>query len=354
MRNRPLSRITILSALSVLSVATTLAQAQNREPYVITRTVPLGAPDRWDYVYADAQTHRVYVSHGDRVTVVDGSDGKIVGQIEGFPGGTHGIAIASAAGRGYTDDGRAGVAASFDLSTLQVGKRLKADDDADAVVFDAVSGHVFVVDGDAGRLTVIDPKSDSVIASPLLGSKLEYAAAGGDGELYVNSVEKNEIVRLNTATNQVDAHWPMPECERPHGLAIDVTTHLLFSGCVNSTLTIVDAKSGKVIANVPIGKGSDAVAFDPRRKLILSANGQDGTLSVIHEDSTTEFSTLATIKTAVSARTLGIDAETGRVYLAAADLDPAAVAATPAPSGTPQRPKYLPGSLKLLFLDPQL
>jgi DNA-binding beta-propeller fold protein YncE len=358
--------LTMTMTMTALPWATSIARAQGGGQYTIVRTVPLGAPDRWDYVVADAAAHRVYVSHGDRVTVVDGRDGTIVGQISGFPGGTHGIAIATAAGRGYTDDGRAGMAASFDLKTLQVGKQLKADDDADAVAFDPVSGHVFVVDGDPGRLTVIDPKSDSVIGSPLLGSKLEYAVAGGNGKLYVNSVEKHEIVRLDTATNQVDAHWPMPACERPHGLAIDAVTHLLFSGCANSTLTVVNAQSGEVVANVPIGRGSDGVAFDPRRKLILSANGQDGSLSVIHEDGATAFSTLATIHTAVSARTLAIDTETGRLYLAAADVDPnpataapapaaaaAASAGAPPPATAPARPRFIPGSLKLLFMDPQ-
>lgn len=353
-----LFRPVIVAALAVSPWATVISWAQDHQPYTLTRTVPLGAPDRWDYVVADSATHRVYVAHGDRVTVVDGNSGQIVGQIASFPGGTHGIAISSSTHRGYTDDGNAGLAASFDLGTLQVVKRLKADDDADAVVFDPVSGHVFVVDGDPGRLTVIDPTSDSVIASPTLGSKLEYAVAGGDGKLYVNSAEKHEIVRLDTGTNQVDAHWPMPACERPHGLAIDATTHLLFSGCANSTLTIVNTQSGTVVGNVPIGKGNDAVVFDSRRKLILSSNGQDGTLSVIHEDSATAFTTVATIKTAVSARTLGIDTDTGRIFIAAAEVDPSWAAGAAAPgapgsgTGTP-RPRFVPGSLKLLFMDPQ-
>ena len=93
--------------------------------YRITRTVTLGAPDRWDYLTFDAESHRVFAAHGDRVTVVDGRDGTIIGQVEGFAGGTHGIAIASYAGRGYSDDGRAGTATSFDLKTL---KRLQTMD----------------------------------------------------------------------------------------------------------------------------------------------------------------------------------------------------------------------------------
>src|SRR5580704_10900909 len=158
--------------------------------YRLVRSVSLGAPDRWDYVVYDAAEHRVYVAHGDRVTVVDGQDGAIIGQVEGLVGGTHGIAISHPAGRGYTDDGQAGQAASFDLKTLQVVKRLKAQDDADAITIDPTSGHVFVVNSEPGTLTVIDPHRDEVVATVDAGSKLEYAVAGANGKVYANGLAK--------------------------------------------------------------------------------------------------------------------------------------------------------------------
>ena len=194
----------------------------------MTKTVALGAPDRWDFVVFDPASHKVFIAHGDRVTVVDGRTGKVVGNVEGLPGGTHGVAIVPGTERGYTDDGRAGTAASFDLDKLNLIKTIKADADADAIVFDPTSGHVFVVDGDPGKLTVIDPKSDSAVATIDAGGKLETAVAGGDGKLYVNGEEKQEIVRVDTATNEIDAHWPMPNCTSPHGLAIDPRASSLF------------------------------------------------------------------------------------------------------------------------------
>ena len=81
--------------------------AASEPAYAVTKTVPLGAPNRWDYVVFDPSSHRVYVAHGDRVTVVDGHDGAILGQIEGMAGGTHGIGISVATGEGFTDDGDA-------------------------------------------------------------------------------------------------------------------------------------------------------------------------------------------------------------------------------------------------------
>ncbi|MGA7372296.1 MAG: YncE family protein [Methyloceanibacter sp.] len=290
----------------------------------------------------------MFVAHGDRVTVVDGRTGAILGNVEGLQGGAHGIAIVPGTGRGYTDDGRAGTAASFDLDKLNLINTIKADADADAVVFDPTSGHVFVVDGDPGKLTVIDPKSDSAVATIDAGGKLETAVAGDNGKLYVNGEEKREIIRVDTATNQVDGHWPIPNCTSPHGLALDPEAHRLFSSCTNNVLVIVDADTGTTIATLPIGARSDAAAFDPKRKLIFSSNG-DGSLSVIAEKDANTFVTVASVATLRSARTMAVDPVSGRLYVVAADT-------TVNPSADPSdlRHRYVvtPGSAKLLFLDP--
>lgn len=355
------SRTFWIGAAALLgTAAAAIAQAQDSSSpapsvqYRVTREVSLGAPDRWDYVVYDAPSHRVYVAHGDRVTVVNGRDGAIVGQVAGLPGGTHGIALSHAAGLGYTDDGEHGQAAAFSLRTLKIVKRLKAGDDADAVAIDPTSGHVFVVDGDPGLLTVIDPRSDRVVATVQVGSKLEYAVPGHNGKLYVNGVAKRVIYRIDTASNQVDATWPIPDCEAPHGLAIDTATHRLFSSCENQRLVVVDAESGATVATVPIGRGTDAAAFDPRRKLIFSSNGVDGTISAIREVSADSFVPAGTIKTLLSGRTMAVDPGSGRLYVAAAELDAAAMARYQAAraAGRRVRPPLVPGSLKLLFLDP--
>lgn len=332
------------------AVAAAAASAQTAPSYHVTKTVALGAPDRWDYLVYDAPSHRLYVSHGDRVTVLDGKDGNVLGNIEGMPGGTHGIGIVTAAGKGYTDDGKAGEAVAFDLKTLKTGKHIKAEDDADGIAFDPASGHIFVVDGDSKALTVIDPKTDTAIATINAGGGLEYAVSGNNGKLYVDGAENKEIVRIDTATNKVDARWPIPGCTNPHGLAIDTKAQRLFASCVNKVLTVVNAQSGAVVTTLPIGTGTDGAAFDPVRKLIFSSNF-DGTVSVIREVSPEKYQALDSIKTQVTGKNMTIDPASGRLFVAVADIDPNAPVAT-GPNGRPGRPKPLPGSLKVLFLDP--
>ncbi len=348
----------LAAAVGVLALGSASMSAAEPAPrYEVTRTVPLGAPDRWDYVVFDPVSRRVYVAHGDRVTVVNGRTGAIVGEVKGFPGGTHGIALARASGRGYTDDGRAGEAGAFSLETLKVEKRIKTANDSDAIAFDPVSRHVFVVNGDPGTLTVIDPRTDSAIATVDIGSRLEYPVAGGDGKLYVNGEARREIVRVDTRTNRVDARWPIPSCVSPHGLAMDTASRRLFSSCENHALVVVNADSGAVVATLPIGSGTDAAAFDPRRRLIFSSNGGDGTLSVIGEKDPGTFVLLATVKTALTARTMSLDPRSGRLYVVAADIDARSLAAARALAARGDRPRrrpsIVPGSLKLLFLDPE-
>jgi YVTN family beta-propeller protein len=327
-----------------------LAQPGATPSYHVVKTVPLGGPDRWDYVVFDPPSHRVYVAHGDHLSVVDGHDGAVLGEVTGMPGGTHGIGISAATGKGYTDDGKAGVAVSFDLKTFKSLKRIPAMEDADGIAFDAPSGHIFVVNGESKTLTVIDPATDAVIATIDTGQGLEYAVSGGNGKLYVNGAEKKELLRIDTMSNTVDARWPVPGCTSPHGLALDMAAHRAFMSCVNQVLTVVDTDSGAVVATLPIGAGTDAAAFDPKRKLVFSSNG-DGTLSIIREAGPKTYQALGSIKTAVTGKTMGIDPQTGRLYIAAADIDPAASVAA-GPSGRPGKPKPLPGTLKLLFLDP--
>jgi YVTN family beta-propeller protein len=336
----------LIAAASVIPSPGLAATAQPATPeYKVTRTVSLGAPDRWDYVVFDAASHRVYVAHGNLVTVVDADKGKVIGQVEGFTGGTHGVGISTDTGMGFSDDGEAGTVTAFDLKTFARGKTLKAEDDADGMVFDAKTHHLFVIDGDSGKITVIDPRTQTVLATIDAGGGLEFGVLDGQGKFFVDGAEKGEIVVIDTATNQVTAHWPMAGCVKPHGIAMDRETHRLFASCANHQLTVVNAATGAIITQLPLGDRNDGAAFDPRRKLVFASNG-DGTLSVIREVDANNFVALGSIPTAVTGRTMDIDPRSGRLFVAAAKVD---AGAPPAANG---RPKLVPGSLQLMFLDP--
>ena len=311
--------------------------------YAPAGVLALGAPDRWDYVVA-GDGGRVYVAHGDRLEVVDGRRGVLVGQVQGMAGGTHGTGISTATGQGFTDDGRAGQAVAFDLKTLQVLKRIPADADADGIVSDPLTGHIFVIAGDPMSLTVIDPKTDAVVAVVKAGEKPEYGASDGRGSIYLAGEEKRDLLRIDARTKAVTARWATPSCTSPHGLAVDAAARRVFMSCTNAKLMVVDADTGRLVAELPIGRGSDAVAFDAKRRRVFSSDGADGVITVYQEVTPDSYRALAPVRTQVSGRTMAVDPVTGRLFVAAADTDP-----SPTPGG---RPRPRAGTLKLLMFDP--
>jgi DNA-binding beta-propeller fold protein YncE len=306
-------------------------------------SVPLGDPAFWDYTVVDASTGRVYVAHADRVAVIDGRAGKLIGNVEPIPGGTHGSAISNATGQGFSDDGRNGQAIAYDLKTLQIKARIPANEDADAMTLDPVTGHVFVVEGGPHKITVIDPRTDKAIATIDGGEDLEYAR-GADGAVFISGAGNKDLVKIDPRSNAVIAHWPTPDCERPHGLAVDGRSHRAFMGCVNAKMMVVDTRTGKVVTELDIGHGNDAVAFDANRKRVFSSNGRDGTISVYQEVTPDKYVRLEDVKTVVSGRTMDVDPVTGRLFVPAADIDPSS------PPG--QRPRMVPGSARVLMFDP--
>ncbi len=350
--DRYMPRTFIAASLAVFMALPLSSAASSREiapKYKVAASVSLGTPDRWDYVVFDSDLDRVYVAHGDQLSVVDDKTATLVGTVGPINGGTHGTAISLATRTGYTDDGKAGVAVPFNISTLKAEPPVHTAPDADGILFDSVSRHIFVINGDSGSISVIDPIKNSVVSTISVGAGLEAGTMDGRGGFFIDGAERHDILRINTATNTVEAEWPMPSCERPHGIAMDRQTRRIFATCSNKVMVVMDADTGKILASLPIGAYSDGAAFDPVRKLAFSSNGE-GSLSVIKEEDPDTFVALQPIKTVPSARTMDIDPKTGRIFLAAADIakvDPPTI-----PGGRPHV-SYVPGSLKLIFLDPQ-
>lgn len=335
------------SIIAVVFAATALAGATHADAvldYSLTNSIALGSPDRWDYAVFDGPTKRVYVAHGDWLTVLDAQTGVVIGQVEGIAGGTHGTAISARDGFGFTDDGEKGEAVAFNLKTLKVIGRIPAGADADGMVRDPATGHIFVIEGDPGTVTVIDPVQQKAIATINAGEKMEYAAADDQGHVFVAGEANSDVLEIDARTNKIAARWPTPNCKSPHGLALDKAGQRLFMGCANARMMVVDAHTGHVVADLAIGAGSDAVAFDPVRMRVFSSNGRDGTVTIYQQTSADEYTARAPIHTAVSGRTMTLDPATGRLFVIAAETDPSAT-----PGG---RPHVRPGTVRALIYDP--
>jgi DNA-binding beta-propeller fold protein YncE len=343
-------RMKNLLSMTALAAALTVGAAMpaSASPlYKLVATIPLGGSIKWDYLHFDPASARVYVSHGDEVTVVDARSDRVVGELADLPG-SHGIAVDPVSKLVYADSAGRSVLIAFNPKSLAPVASAAVLDDADGVSYDPFSRKIFVSDGDGDGFTPVSTVTGKAAPKIDLGTSPEFHVADGKGSVFVDLVDAGAIARIDSTTDKVTATWPVAPCVHPKGLAIDPSTRRLFASCANGVGVVVDADSGKILAALPIGKGTDAARFDPSHHRFLSSNG-DGTLTVIAENGPAAFSVLGTVKTAPGARTMAIDPATGRVFLVTAT-----VTKTIPPVVPSDHPHYVfaPGSLKLLVFDP--
>lgn len=337
-----LGKLVLTASFACALLAPSAAVAQ--KPYSVQSRWTIGGDGGWDYLTADPGAHRLYVTHGTRVEVLDTNSGKVVGSIEGLQG-IHGVALDEAGKYGYISDGRAGTVVVFDRENLKTLASIPVGTNPDGIVFEPVTRTVWAFNGRSNNVSVIDTATRKVVATIALPGKPEFPVADGKGTIFDNIESKNSIARLDAKTKTLTATWPLTNCESPSGLAIDRAGRKLFSVCDGKTMAVTDANTGKTIANPPIGDGPDAAGFDAAHKLAFSSNG-DGTLTVV-DASKDSYPVIQNVETQKGARTMSFDSGTGRIYLVTAEFGPrpAATATNPRP-----RPAVVPGSFTVLVV----
>jgi YVTN family beta-propeller protein len=314
-----------------------------QQPYHIIDHWKLGGEGGWDYLLADPSAHRLYVTHGPRVEVLDTTTGKPVGAITGLHG-THGIALDTDGKLGYISDGGGNAVVVFDRATLATVATIPAGTNPDGIVFEPATRTVWAFNGRSKDVTVIDAASRKVVATIPLPGKPEFPAVDGKGTVYDNIEDKNEIVRLDAHTNKLTAEWPSG-CDSPSGLAFDVPGARLFPVCDGKKMAVVDSNTGKLLASPAIGDGPDAAGWNAKAKLAFASSG-DGILSVV-DAKAPGYPTIQSLQTQRGARTMAYDSAADRVYLVSAEFGPR-------PPVTPENPRphpaIVPGSFSIIVV----
>jgi hypothetical protein len=308
--------------------------------YHLLKTIPLGAApgggEYFDYITVDSAARRVYVSHGVEVKVVDADSGAVVGTISGLKG-CHGIAVVNDLGKGFISDGGAGKVIVFDLASLKVTAEIKAEKDADSIIYDPASKHVFSFNGDPQNATVIDPANGTVVKTLAMGGGPEFAVADGKGMVYNNIEDKSEVVAIDSRALTIKARWPVAPAGAPTAIAMDKKNRRLFiAGREPAMLVVMNADNGKVIQSFPITDGADANVFEPSTGLVF-ASTRDGVVHIFHEDSPDKFSVVDTLKTEFGGKTMGLDTKTHNIYVSTAKFGDA-----PAPTAKQPHPRRAP------------
>ena len=317
---------------------------QAADSYHLTKKIPIPGDYGWDYLTADTEGRRLYVSHDREVVVLDLDSGAILGKIPGSD--VHGIAVVKEFGRGFISCSDPGSVIIFDLKTLAVIDKVPVGADPNGIIYDHKTRRIFTADRGSKRVTAIDAKTGKVTGTiEELGGRTEHLASDEAGHIFLNMQDRNTVLKIDSQALKVLETWPVAPCEQPSSMDMDAAHERVFIGCRSGVMAVVDGNTGRIVTTQPIGKGVDATEFDAAKGLIYFSSGADGTLSIFHEETPDHYSLSERVKTQVGARTMALDKKTGKVFLSVAEFGPRPepTAANPRP-----RPPMLPGTFSVL------
>lgn len=284
--------------------------------YKLVREISIGGGGGWDYLSAEPTGHRLYVTHGTKVVVVDTQAGKVAGEIIDTPG-VHGFVAVPSLKRGFSSNGQENKASIVDLDTLKTVSKVVTGPNPDAILYDPTSGEVWTFNGRGQSATAFNAKTGEVVTAsiPLDGKPETGVVDSAAGKVYVNLEDKSEIAVVDVKTHKVEAHWPIAPGASATGLAFDPELHRLILGCGNSKMVMMDSTNGKVVASIDAGAGIDAAGYDPGTHLAFVSGGGSGTVTIakVEADKLTPVQTLTTER---GARTMTVDTATHHIFLA--------------------------------------
>jgi DNA-binding beta-propeller fold protein YncE len=328
------------SALLMLSVSAVAMAAPAAGGYRLLQTIPVAGDDGWDHPTVDSAGRRLYVTHGTQVAVIDVDSGKLVGKIDNTAG-VHFTVIDPELDRGFISNGGAARLTIFNTKTLAtIGEVKSTGENPGPTIFDPATKRIFTFNLNTHNATVVDSKEGKVVGAFDLGGRPELVGTDAKGNIFANLVQKNVVLQIDSRKMTPGQTWPVAPCEGPGTMAVDQENGRLFIGCANRLMVILDSNNGRVISSVPIGPGPDDSAYDPETRLVYTANGGDGTVSVIQQESPDRYSVLETVKTAPGARNMALDLKTKKIFLPLFDRGP------PPPPTVPRG--NIPGTFRVL------
>lgn len=295
MKTKPPS-IGIVIALSAAASVAFGQTAVNSNPYRVLKTTQTMGTGGIDYVYADNDNRRLYVPRGNQVVVFDLDNLKSVGAIPNAR--AHGVAVDPKAQHGFCSSSPV---VMWDAKTLEIIKAIEVKGRPDGIMFEPLTERIYVFSHSQPNATVIEGKDGTVAGTIDLGGAPEQAASDGQGHLYVAIEDQDNIAVVDVKALKVMAHYDLAgKGGGPAGLGLDAKNRILFAMCHDpQTCVVLSADDGKILATLPIGRGTDGGGFNANTMEAFSSQG-DGTLTIIKETNPTTFEVEQTVQTGVS------------------------------------------------------
>jgi len=301
----------VVASILFLSLGAHTGQSQATSPLTLQRTIPLPTgTGKFDHFAVDLDANRLFIAAtGNRsVEVLDLNSDKVTASLTGL-GKPHGLAWIHSTSRLYAADGSQANLKMFEGSPLNQTKFITLSDDADDMVYDAKSKLLYVGHGGSdaanpARIAVIDTTNETLVTNlPIAAHPEGLEIDNAKDRIFVNVADAAEVVVIGGSTHTQIAIWKLTRAKDNVPLAYDEEHQILFVGCrTPARLLVLDATSGKELADLPSEAGADDLFYDPELHRVYLIAGS-GAINVYEIDASKTVRAVGVTRTSAGAKT---------------------------------------------------
>jgi DNA-binding beta-propeller fold protein YncE len=242
-----------------------------------------GDNSRFGGASLDAQRGWLFIAHQgeNEVIEVDVDAQRVVRTIPNLAA-VHGVLAVPELSRVYATATRVNQVVAIDENTGAELGRAPTGDYPDGLAYDSHRSAIWISNERAGTETVVDAATLASRGTVDVGGQAGNVAYDAHGDRILVAVQtRNDLAVIDPATMTVIRRVALPECDHPHGLAIDESAQLAFVACDNNaTLVTVDQTSWRDVGAEPVGQGPDGLAYDSGQARLYVA-AESGILAVL-------------------------------------------------------------------------
>ena len=206
------------------------------------------------------------------------------------------------------------------IATISVG------DSPNEIAFDSENNRMYVTNYNDDTVSVINTADNLVIATVTIGNTPNGIAFDSENNRMYYSLGNwladvtKRIRFIDTADHSVSANIATAE-PIAWGIAFDSKNDRMYvvnwngvSCCTpdNSSVSVINTATNRLIANIPVGDKSYEIAFDSANDRMYVTNSADNTVSVI---STANNSVIATVSVGDRPNPIAFDSANNRMYV---------------------------------------
>jgi DNA-binding beta-propeller fold protein YncE len=294
----------------VVALAKLAALAQDSTLLLEKKIALPNVQGKLDHLAVDEAGNRLFVAAtGDHsVQVIDLESGNVIQRLTGM-GKPHGLAWVASSHSLYSADGIKGTLNIYQGAPLALMKSIALSEDADDMVYDAMTGMLYVGHGGSdtahpGQIAVINTKKQTVEAGiPTAAHPEALVIDPSTDRVFVNVAGAAEVAVIDGRTGRQSTVWKLTGARDNVPLAYDEEQHVLFVACrTPARLLLLDGASGKELAELPTDSGVDDLFYDAlmHRVYLIAGSGE---IDVYKMDANKNLTAAGVMHTAAGAKT---------------------------------------------------